>query len=85
MSAASVGAGPPSRGEFVAFAAKLAEHLKGVSEHVGNKFAEEARKIHYLEAPQRGIWGEATREEVDSLRDEEIFVMPLPGSPKDHN
>lgn len=48
------------------------------TEDVGNKFAEEARKIHYGETPERGIRGQASREETESLIEEGIAVMPLP-------
>jgi len=44
---------------------------------VGSGFAEEARKIHYGEAPERAIRGQATPQETDSLLDEGIAVMPL--------
>lgn len=48
------------------------------SEDVGKDFAEEARKIHYLEAPSRSILGEASEEDYESLREEGIEVMRLP-------
>jgi hypothetical protein len=38
-------------------------------------FAEEARKIHYLEAPERSIRGEASAEEYEALREEGIEVF----------
>ena len=48
------------------------------SEDVGDKFAEEARKIHYEEAPVRAIRGQASPEEFDELRDEGIEIIALP-------
>lgn len=48
------------------------------SEDVGKSFAEEARKIHYNEAPQRPIRGQASEDECDALRDEGIQVLNLP-------
>lgn len=48
------------------------------TEDVGERFAEEARRIHYGEIEQRGIRGRASREQTDALRDEGIEVMPLP-------
>ncbi len=42
-------------------------------------FPEEARKIHYDEAPKRGIRGQASPEEAEALRDEGIDFMSLPG------
>jgi hypothetical protein len=51
--------------------------LLASTDDVGDKFAEEARKIHYGETKERGIRGQATREETESLLDEGISVMPL--------
>ncbi|EXI77824.1 MAG: hypothetical protein AW12_03086 [Candidatus Accumulibacter sp. BA-94] len=47
-------------------------------EDVGPDFAEEARKIHYLEAPDRAIRGEASAEEYEALREEGVEVLRLP-------
>ena len=47
-------------------------------DYVGDNFAEEARKIHYGEAPERKIRGVASVQEVTELRDEGIEVVPLP-------
>ncbi|WDR04706.1 DUF1178 family protein [Devosia rhodophyticola] len=55
------------------------------ADNVGEKFAEEARKIHYNDAPARGIYGQASREEVVDLVDEGIELMPLPEFPDDKN
>lgn len=48
------------------------------TEDVGERFAEEARRIHYGEVPERGIRGQATPEQTEALREEGIAVMPLP-------
>jgi len=48
------------------------------TEDVGDRFAEEARKMHYGEAEERGIRGHATPEQTEALLDEGIAVMPLP-------
>ncbi len=45
---------------------------------VGPRFAEEARRIHYGEKAQRGIRGQATREEAQALHDEGIEVVSVP-------
>ena len=55
------------------------------SEHVGSKFAEEARKIHFKEAEERPIYGEASAEEVQELLEEGVECAPLPILPEDHN
>ncbi|HPT51269.1 MAG TPA: DUF1178 family protein [Accumulibacter sp.] len=57
---------------------QLAAMLLAGCEDVGSRFAEEARKIHYLEAPERPIRGESTAEDYDALRDEGIDVFRLP-------
>jgi hypothetical protein len=48
------------------------------TENVGDRFAEEARRIHYNEAPARGIRGVTTPEDAKALVEEGIDVMPLP-------
>lgn len=48
------------------------------TEDVGERFAEEARRIHYGESEERGIRGQASREQTEELLDEGIAVMPLP-------
>ena len=53
------------------------------TEDVGKAFAEEARKIHYHEIPQRNIRGVATRAEAENLRDEGVPVFSLPIPPQD--
>ena len=55
--------------------------LMGKSEDVGTSFAEEARKIHYKESPERSIRGQTTLDEAESLRDEGIEVMAVPFIP----
>lgn len=53
------------------------------SEDVGDRFAEEARKIHYDEAPIRAIRGQASPEEFEELRDEGIEIIALPILPSE--
>lgn len=48
------------------------------TEDVGERFAEEARRIHYGETPQRGIRGQATPEERQALLDEGIETVAIP-------
>ena len=64
---------------------KLRKHLTENAENVGDRFAEEARRIHYDEAEKRGIYGEATSEEVHALVEEGIEFHPLPRLPEDQN
>lgn len=48
------------------------------TEDVGERFPEEARRIHYGETVQRGIRGQASAQECAALADEGIEIMPLP-------
>jgi len=56
---------------------KLREVIKA-AEDVGRRFPDEARKIHYDEAPARAIRGQATPDEAAALQDEGIEVATLP-------
>jgi hypothetical protein len=49
---------------------------------VGERFAEEARRIHYGESEERGIYGEATLGEARDLVEEGVPVLPLPKLPE---
>jgi len=53
------------------------------AENVGERFPEEARRIHYDEAPARTIRGVATADETRDLLDEGILVLPAPVPPED--
>lgn len=64
---------------------ELARKVRDNADYVGDKFAEEARKIHYGETETRGIYGEASTEDVTSLVEEGIEIMPLPPLPEDKN
>jgi hypothetical protein len=59
---------------------KMVRHVMANTEDVGNRFAEEARKIHHGEAEERSIRGQASREETEALLDEGIDILPLPVS-----
>lgn len=72
--------GPPPE-QVKAMLHAMAEAQKKMlesSEHVGPRFADEARAIHLGEAEARAIHGQATPEQADELRDEGIPVAPLP-------
>ena len=53
-------------------------HVIANTHDVGDRFAEEARRIHYGESEERAIRGQATRDEAEALRDEGIDVMAMP-------
>jgi len=59
-------------------ALKFMRELVEKTENVGERFAEEARRIHYNEAPARNIRGVTTPEDAHALLEEGIEVMPLP-------
>ena len=61
--------------------AKLVDKVIETTVDVGRAFPEEARKIHYGEAPERQIRGVASTKEVEALRDEGIEVVALPVPP----
>lgn len=58
--------------------AGLRRHIERTSDYVGPAFASEARRMHNGEAQTRSIWGEASRDEARSLKDEGIPVAPIP-------
>jgi hypothetical protein len=62
---------------------RIIDYVLTHSEDVGNRFAEEARKIHYQETPLRSIRGVATRTETEELQEEGIPVFSLPIPPQD--
>lgn len=64
---------------------RMREHVLKNGEDVGENFAREARKIHYEDATERGIYGRATGEEAEALREEGIEFFPLPVLAEDHN
>lgn len=83
--AAPAAAAMPTPQQLQAMWMKMARHLVRNTEDVGERFAEEARRIHYHEAPERGIRGVATPNERAELSEEgiEVFSFPLPSSAKE--
>jgi len=63
----------------------LSEKIRENADYVGDKFAEEARKIHFGESESRGIYGEATLDEAKSLAEDGVGFMPIPVFPEDRN
>lgn len=61
---------------------KVRAEVEKTCEHVGDKFAEEARKIHYGETDKRNIYGEASKDEAKELVDEGIDVAVIPWLPR---
>ena len=80
---ASGGEGPSEK--MVQFAQAMGELRRQVEEncdYVGDKFADEARKIHYGETDPHNIYGEATSEEAESLNEEGIEFQKIPWAPR---
>ena len=76
-------AGTPTAGEIAEARAQgrwlqAVRELISKTEDVGDRFPEEARRIHYGEAKERGIRGHASTEDADALREEGIEVVTLP-------
>ena len=57
---------------------RAVQHVMANTDDVGERFAEEARRIHYGEIEERAIRGQATREDAIALQEEGIDVMSLP-------
>ena len=74
-----------ARREMIAEMKKLRDKITEGAEDVGKRFPEEARKIHYGESEERGIYGEANREDVEELLEEGVAIAPLPVIPDDAN
>jgi hypothetical protein len=64
--------------QLQAHAMRVIREVLEKTENVGDRFAEEARRIHYNEAPSRNIRGVASAEDAQALVEEGIDVMPLP-------
>ncbi|MCD7110684.1 DUF1178 family protein [Rhizobium sp. DKSPLA3] len=64
---------------------EMVSTIRANADDVGEKFPEEARKIHYGEADARGLIGRATVEEARALIEEGIAVAPLPILPDEVN
>ncbi|MBN9021403.1 MAG: DUF1178 family protein [Rhizobiales bacterium] len=78
-------AADPRRRAMIEAMRELRKKITENADYVGDRFAEEARKIHYQEAEPRGIYGEATREEAEQLAEEGVEFAPLPPVPDDRN
>jgi hypothetical protein len=64
---------------------ELRDHIVKSADNVGERFPNEARKMHYGDIDHRPIYGEASPEEARSLIDEGVEVSPLPVLPEDRN
>jgi len=75
---AAPAAAPAQPADLQAAWLNAVRHLMAHTEDVGERFAAEARRIHYGESEQRGIRGQATADERQALHDEGIEVVSIP-------
>ena len=75
----------PRLAELMNMMREMRKHVEENAEYVGDRFADEARKIHYEESEQRGIYGKTTADEAKALVEEGITVHALPRLPEDGN
>ena len=73
------------RREMISKIKDAVKEIRANAEDVGDKFPEEARKIHYGESEVRGIIGQASIEEAQALTEEGIEVAALPVFPEDQH
>ena len=64
---------------------ELRDHIVKNADNVGERFPNEARKMHYGETEHRPIYGEASPDEARALIEEGVEVSPLPVLPEDRN
>lgn len=81
----AVSSGHPQHAQLREAMQALRAKITSEADYVGDKFADEARKIHFKEVDPRGIYGEATREEVAALAEDGVDFLPLPSLPEEHN
>jgi hypothetical protein len=81
----SLSIGHPQHAQLREAMMALRNKVTSEADYVGDKFAEEARKIHFKEVDPRGIYGEATKEEVAALIEDGVDFMPLPSVKEEHN
>ena len=75
----------PHQAQIVDMIRKLRNLITESADNVGTRFASEARRMHYGETEQRGIYGETTPEDAQELIEEGIEILPLPVLPEDKN
>jgi len=75
----------PAHREMIAKIRQLKQEIEKTAENVGERFPDEARKIHYGETEARGIYGKASMEEAAGLAEEGIEFLPLPELPEEKN
>lgn len=74
---------PEKMVQFMKAMGELRRHVEENCDYVGDKFAEEARKIHYGESDPHNIYGEATKEEAQELSEEGVEFQKIPWAPRE--
>ena len=70
-------------GKYMEAIKEMREQVEKNCDYVGNKFPEEARKMHYGEADTRNIYGEATDSEAEALKEEGVEVQRISWTPNE--
>ena len=70
-------------GRYMEAVKEMREQVEKNCDYVGDKFPEEARKMHYGEADTRNIYGEATDSEAEALQEEGVEVQRIPWAPNE--
>lgn len=78
---ASAETAPPSPQQVRQMLQQLRRQVEANCEHVGDRFAEEARRIHAGDAPARGIYGDASEQDATELAEDGIPVARIPWVP----
>lgn len=81
----SLAAPDPRQQALAEMLRRVRAHVEANADYVGDRFVEEARRIHYGEAEAHGIYGEASFADAKALAEEGIEVHPLPMLPEDGN
>ena len=69
-------------GEAIKTLRKMREVVEQNFDNVGGSFPEEARKIHHGEVEKHNIYGDASKEEAQELREEGIEISQMPWVPR---
>ncbi len=80
-----VAAMPPDKAKLVSAMRELRKKVTENADYVGPRFPEEARKIHFGETEARGIYGEASPDDVKALTEDGVDILPLPVLPEERN
>ncbi len=70
----------PTPDDIAKLAGKIRNHIRDTHDYVGDQFAAEARAMHAGDKDHRPIYGETTKAEAKSLKDEGVPAQPLPAA-----